>query len=50
MTSKLDVFLKDVKSATAKADAADAEVAPQLLELLLVLGNEEVAQLDEVAA
>jgi hypothetical protein len=30
MTSKLDVFLKDVKSATAKADAADAEVVGKL--------------------
>lgn len=30
MTSKLDEFLKDVESATAKADAADAEVVGKL--------------------
>ena len=33
MTSKLDEFLKDVESATAKADAADAEVVGKLKRL-----------------
>ena len=42
MTSKLDVFLKDVKSATAKADAADAEVVGKLKTLSAEVAGEGI--------